>query len=168
MISINDEERHNNMDIREDLIVRLADVDIAQMLEFWRWLIPPTCCPLFATALGDLFLADAEHRIQWLDIGVGQLKQVASSIAEFENAVADPDNASLWFGASFIDELRTAGKTLASQECYSYIQLPMLGGEYEPANFRVYDVVTHFRVWGPIHEKLRDVPDGTQIEFEIV
>lgn len=156
------------MDIREDLIVRLADVDIDQMLEFWRWLIPPTFCPLFATALGDLFLVDTEERIQWLDIGVGQLKQVASSIAEFEIAVADPDNASLWFGASFIDELRTTVKILDPQECYSYIQLPMLGGEYDPTNFRVYNVVTHFRVWGPIHEKLKDLPDGTKIEFKIV
>ena len=23
----------------------------------------------------------------------------------------------------------------------------MLGGKYEPDNFRIYDVVTHFRVW---------------------
>ena len=41
--------------------------------------------------------------------------------------------------------------------------LPMLGGKYEPDNFRIYDVVTHFRVWGPIHEQLRDLPDGARL-----
>ena len=83
------------------------------------------------------------------------------SPSEFEQAVADQDNNSLWFGHSLVDELRAAGKVLKPGECYSYIQLPMLGGEYEPDNFRVYDVLTHFRVWGPIHEQLHDLPDGT-------
>ncbi|HUQ71846.1 MAG TPA: hypothetical protein VM165_20110, partial [Planctomycetaceae bacterium] len=44
--------------IREDLIGPLATIDAGRMLEFWRWLIPETYRPLFATALGDLFLAD--------------------------------------------------------------------------------------------------------------
>jgi hypothetical protein len=28
-------------------------------------------------------------------------------------------------------------------------------------------VVTHFRVWGPIHNQLRDLPDGAQVEFRV-
>jgi hypothetical protein len=44
----------------------------------------------------------------------------------------------------------------------------MLGGQYEPGNFRIYDVVTHFQVWGPIHEQLRDVPDGATVEFKVI
>jgi hypothetical protein len=44
----------------------------------------------------------------------------------------------------------------------------MLGGEYAPANFRVYDMITHFRIWGPIHEQLHNLPDGATIEFKVV
>src|SRR5262245_8185979 len=154
--------------VREDLIVPLAGTDTGQMLEFWRWLIPESHRPLFATALGDLFLTDPGGRVLWLDMGDGQLEPVAAGEGDFERAVADPENNGFWFGGALVDQLRAAGKVLGPGECYSYLQLPMLGGEYEPANFRVYDVVRHFRVWGPIHERLRDLPDGATVEFKVV
>jgi hypothetical protein len=154
--------------VREDLIVPLTGVDTTAMLEFWRWLIPESYRPLFATALGDLFLADPDGRVMWLDAGDGQLRQVAGSWAEFEQAAADSDNSGLWFGAALVDQLRAADKVLAPGECYCYRTLPMLGGEYVPDNFTVYSIVHHFRVWGPIHEQLRDLPDGATVEFKLV
>jgi hypothetical protein len=154
--------------VREDLIVPLAGIDTARMLEFWRWLIPALHQPLFATALGDLFLADPDGQVLWLDVGDGQLKLVAASEAAFQKAATEPDNNRLWFGTVLVDQLRAAGKVLRPGECYCYLQLPMTGGGYEPGNFRVYDVVTHFRVWGPIHEQLRDLPDGATVEFKVV
>jgi hypothetical protein len=146
--------------VRKDLIVPLTGVDTSAMLEFWRWLIPESHRPLFATALGDLFLTDPDGRVLWLDMGDGELQVVAANDAEFGRVTADPENNSLWFGATLVDQLRAAGEVLGPGECYCYVTLPMLGGEYDPVNFRVYDVVTHFRVWGPIHEQLRDLPDG--------
>jgi hypothetical protein len=154
--------------VREDLIIPLDGIDKEQMLQFWRWLIPASRTLLFATALGDLFLTDADGQVFWLDVGSGRLQQIAANEAEFERAARDPENISLWFGAVLVDELRAAGRVLGPGECYCFLKLPLLGGEYEPDNFRVYDVVTHFRVWGPIHEQLRDLPDGTTIEFEVV
>jgi hypothetical protein len=50
--------------------------------------------------------------------------------------------------------------------CQRPINLTCAAGK--PANFRVYDVVTPFRVWGPIHEQLRDLPDGATVEFAVV
>jgi hypothetical protein len=152
--------------VRSDLIVPLDGVDIGRMLEFWRWLIPEALRPLFATALGDLFLAVPDGSGWWLDVGDGQLRFVAAGEDEFRRAVTDLDNNSLWFGAALVDRLRVAGKLLGTGECYCYLLLPMLGGAYEPDNFRVYDVVRHFRVWGPIHEQLRELPDGATVEFK--
>jgi hypothetical protein len=137
------------------------------MLEFWRWLIPETSRPLFVTALGDLFLAAPDGSILWLDLGDSQLRAVTANEAEFLRAAADPGNSDFWFGAVLVDQLRAAGKVLDPGECYSYLRLPMLGGEFEPANFRVYDVVRHFQVWGPIHEQLRSLPDGAHVEFVV-
>src|ERR1700677_1290474 len=154
--------------IRQDLVVPLGNVDISQMLEFWRWLIPVTYQPLFVTALGDLFLAAPDESVWWLDMGDGQLKAVAASDDEFRRGIADHDNNGLWFGALLVDRLRAAGKFLSAGEGYCYLLLPMRGGEFEPANFRVYDVVHHLRIWGPIHEKLREVPDGTDIVLNVV
>jgi hypothetical protein len=154
--------------VREDLIVPLAGIDTARMLERWRWLIPESHRPLIATALGDLFLSDPDGRVLWLGVNNGKLRPVTATQAEFERAAAEPENNRFWFGAMLGDRLRASGKVLGPGECYSYLLLPMLGGEYEPANFTVYPVEHHFRVWGPIHEQLRDVPDGDYVEFKVV
>src|SRR5205807_1013849 len=103
----------------------------------------------------------------WLDVGAGALEAVAHGKAQFQQWLADPEKTGLWFGETLVDQLREAGVVLGPAECYSYQVLPMLGGEYRPDNFRVQDVVTHFRVWGPIHEKLKDLPDGAQVEFVV-
>ena len=153
--------------IRDDLLVPLAGSDTAPLVEFWRWLLPDNLRPWFVTALGDLFLRGPDGRVWWLDVGTGELQAVAADEAEFRGLLADSENVDLWFGAPLADQLRDTGVARGPGECYSYVQLPILGGEYEPGNFRVYDVVTHFRVWGPIHEKLRDLPDGASVEFHI-
>ena len=158
----------NPFGIRDDLIVPLDGIDIDPMLDSWRWLIPFDDRPLFATALGDLFLADPAGRVLWLDMGTGELLPVAADEPDFRRAVADPDNESLWFGAALVDRLRAGGKVLGPGECYCYLLLPLLGGGFEPNNFVMRDVVVHFQIWGPIHERLRDLPDGATIEFEVV
>ena len=154
--------------VREDLVVPLAGLDTARMLERWRWLIPESHRPLFATALGDLFLTDPRGRVLWLGVDNGQLQPVAATESEFQRAATDPENNRFWFGAVLVDKLRAVGRVLGPGECYSYWTLPILGGEYEPANFTVYPVAHHFQVWGPIHEKLRDVPDGAQVDLKTV
>src|SRR5690349_1934358 len=103
--------------VRSDLVMPLCDVDIGRMLAFWRWLIPETRRPLFATALGDLFVSAPEGSVSWLDMGVGELQVVAANEEEFRQTILDPDNNDLWFGASLVDELRAAGKVLGPGEC---------------------------------------------------
>ena len=66
------------------------------------------------------------------------------------------------------DDHKAFGKVLGPGECYCYLRLPMLGGGFEPDNFVIRDVVTHFQIWGPIHEQLRDLPDGATVRFEVV
>ena len=154
-------------DIRDDLVVQLDGIDQTSLMEFWRWLAPEPLRPWFATALGDLFLRDPSGEVLWLDVGSGEVQPVARHEDHFRELLRDPENAGLWFGKTLVDSLRTSGVLLRTGEVYSYQTLPILGGEYTAANFRVYDVVTHFRVWGPIHEKLKDVPDGASIKLVV-
>lgn len=151
--------------VRDDLVIPLNSIDPLRLLEFWRWLLSDSLRPWFATALGDLFLREPNGAVWWLDVGSGELQTVARDEEQLRNLLDNPDNTSRWFGEALVDRLRQSGIVLGPGECYSYRLLPILGGEYKPENFRVYDCLTHFRVWGPIHEQLQDVPDGSQVEF---
>jgi hypothetical protein len=153
--------------VRADLLIDLEGVETGRMLELWGWLIPTSWRAWFANALGDLFLVDDSGQVHWLDIGLGELQMLAPTVADFRVLVADPENAAVWFGEELVDLLQDSGLSLQPGECYSYRTLPILGGTYDPDNFLVADVVTHFRTWGPIHEKLRDLPDGARVRFEI-
>jgi hypothetical protein len=153
--------------VRSDLIIPLGRVETRPLVEFWRWLLPETLRPWFATALGDLFLQGTDRRVWWLDVGSGELQAIAGDEREFTEPANNPDKAVVWFGETLADALRASGLALRPGECYSYLSLPILGGQYAPGNFRVYDVVTHFRVWGPIHEKIKDLPEGAQVQFEV-
>jgi hypothetical protein len=153
--------------VRDDLIIPLDGVDPSPLLETWRWKVPEELRPWFATALGDLFLRGPGGEVVWLDVGGGELEEVADSEEAFAALAADPDNASVWFGEVLIDQLRAAGQVLAPGQCYTYLTPPILDGEYEPGNFRIKDLATHFQIWGPIHEKIKDLPDGATIEFHV-
>jgi hypothetical protein len=154
--------------IRHDLIVPLDGIDTTRMLEFWRWLVPETLRPLFATALGDLFLTDTAGAIWWLDVGMGELSAVAASVDEFERIVTDGEKRAFWFGEVLVDQLRAVGQLLLPMECYSYWKLPVLGGDFVPSNYTIYPVVRHFSIWGPIHEQIRHLPDGATVTFKVV
>ena len=59
------------------------------------------------------------------------------------------------------------GKALKEGQCYAFIQLPILGGDYAIQNVAARDVAYQYAALGPIFEKLKDVPDGTRVSFEI-
>lgn len=154
--------------VRQDLIVPLDGIDTTRMLEFWRWLVPDSLSPRFATALGDLFLTDPLGVVSWLDTGTGKLRAVATNVQEFENATAVPETSSYWFGPGLVDELKAAGRLLLPMECYSYLTLPILGGKFEAGNFVINPVVRHFRITGQMHEQIRHLPDGAAVTFTVV
>jgi len=54
------------------------------LLQDWRWLLGDSMQLLIVSALGDMFLADANGQVFWLDTGTGQLQQIATSIDEFQ------------------------------------------------------------------------------------
>src|SRR5262249_61656978 len=98
--------------VPDSLIVSLDGIDSDRLLEFWRWLPEEGLSPWFATALGDLFLKGADGRVWWLDVGTGELQNVAASSDEFEELLRDPDSPELWFGPTLANALRELGLIL--------------------------------------------------------
>ena len=147
-------------------LVVTAPAPIEELLGNWRWLVPQHAKLKVATALGDLFLL-LDGAVSWLDVGTGELTRVATSKASFEAELQDAEQFSLWFGPSLVEACETYGLRRKPSECFSYLQLPMLGGVYEPANFKVRSLERHLAGWGPICERLAPIPDGTTLELDV-
>jgi hypothetical protein len=148
-----------------ELTFDLTGADAAALLRHWRWLVADTYRPLLATALGDLFLADAEGRAWWLDVGAGQLVPVAEDAGHLAELLEAGEDRDVWLGPGLVGQLRAGGAILRPGDCYSYQTVPILGGDFVPANFRVRPLQAHLDLWGPIQEKIKDLPDGAEVEF---
>jgi hypothetical protein len=134
------------------------------LLDDWRWLVGDDVQVAVVSALGDLFLRDAEGHILWLDIGAARLTQVAESAEEFKQLMQQTENADEWFVPQLIGDLIVSGKRLASGQCYSYKVPPMLGGKMELHNFEPTDLLVHCSMFGQIGRQIQHLPECTKID----
>jgi hypothetical protein len=141
------------------------DLDHVRLLRHWRWLVPSSWAVLFGTALGDLFLEDAGGAVHWLDVGSIELTPAAPSRSALAEAWEDEEQRNCWFGPGLVDAIEAQGPTRGASECFSYVMLPALGGEYEPSNFRVRSLYDHLEGWGPICEKIVSPPPATRVQL---
>lgn len=154
--------------VRPDLIVEVDSVDPDRLLECWRWRIGPSLRPWFATVVGDLFLRGPTGDVAWLDAGVGEVETAAPSEAAFHLHLADPQRHAVWFAPTLVDRLRDPASgqpRLQPGEVFSYLRLPLLGGDFAPANFRVRELVDHFCTLGMLHRQFHENPDGAGLQF---
>lgn len=154
--------------VRPELVVEVDSVDPDHLLECWRWRVGPHWRPWFATVVGDLFLRGPGGDVAWLDVGSGELETAAHGEAEFLAALADPQRFSVWFAPPMADRLRDPASgqpALQPGEVYSYLRLPLLGGDFAPANFRVRGLVDHFCTLGMLHRQFHENPDGAGLQF---
>jgi hypothetical protein len=146
-----------------ELTVNFEKHGADDLLRDWRWLLGNSMQLLIVSALGDMFLADAEGHVHWLDTGSGQLEQVAGSAEEFKRLMQQRENADQWFVPELVGDLMASGMRLAPGQCYSYKKPPVLGGEIELGNFEPTDLSVHFSILGQIHRQVKDLPPGTKI-----
>ena len=112
-------------------------------LRYWHWLVPRDFEVVCATCLGDAFLRDPHGSIWWLDVGGAEL-QLVGQPGDSETRLEDPEQVNLWSGRVLREKLEEAGLRLEPRQCYTYLTHPILGGSYEPSNFRVIPLHTHF------------------------
>jgi len=149
----------------DDLTVRIDHLDRGTLLADWQWRIGPDRFPILATAMGNAFVRDAATgAVALLDVGTGELIEIADSVDAFRSLLDD----AVFVGEHFLVNdwiaVREAGKVLASGQVFGYIQPPALGGAFEPDNLEPTDIAVHFSVNGQIHRQVQDLPDGASID----
>jgi hypothetical protein len=150
-----------------DYTLNTEGVDWGDLLSAWAWLVPPEFTIWFANQFGDLFIVFDDGSVGRLDVGVGSLEKVADSRDHFSEVIDEGNNANDWLMIPLVDKLVEAGVKLGPGESYSYVRLPVLGGDYTVGNTRVVSLSQHYKAFGPIHERIKDLPDGMRVKFEV-
>ncbi len=153
---------------RNDLSFLPSAEALASLYTAWDWLLPDEFEPVMASTLGDVFFQQGGPEIYWLNTGTAEITLVAGSREEFLELL-QAEQADEWFMPHLIEALKSAGKSLRPDECYTYVFLPIFKeGKYEVGNLNPVPAVEHFRVTGDLHRQLRDIPDGTTVRIKTV
>lgn len=78
----------------------------------------------------------------------GRLQRVAQSRDEFCAKIDEPGVADDWLMIPIVDQLVASGAVLGPGQCYSFRQLPVLGGAYSADNRMVFPIREHFGALG--------------------
>jgi hypothetical protein len=149
-----------------DLTVSFEHIDRKKLVEDWQWLVGKSL-PILITSVGDAFLQNESGEIYWLITGSAELEKVAESYEEFQSKLNDNELIHEWFLVPVVAQLREQGILLEQGKLYGFKQLPVLGGKYDPENFELTDIEVHFAVSGQMNFKIKDLPDGTSVNFEV-
>ena len=147
----------------QDYLIDQTGLDWQSLLEEWRWLLPSKFRVLLLTRTGDVFVVLPDDSVHLLDVGAGTLSQVAESQDEFTARIEDPAVANDWLMISIVDDLVASGVMLAVGQCYSFRQLPIVGGTYTAENRMAFSIREHFGAWGSVQRQISELPDGAEI-----
>ena len=90
---------------------------------------------------------------------------MAKNQTKFCDLCEEPENLNDYFAIPLVDAMVEFGAMLDDGQCYTFQHPPVTGGEYEASNVAVTDIANHYSGYGKIHEQVRDVPDGRQVEI---
>ena len=149
-----------------DLTVSFEHLDRSKLVEDWQWLIG-SALPILVTSVGDAFLQTETGEVFWLITGSGEFEKVAESYEEFQSKLKENELVSEWFLVPIVAQLKEQGLSLENGKLYGFKQLPVLGGKYEPENFDLTDIEVHFAMSGQMNLQIKDLPDGTSVNFTV-
>jgi hypothetical protein len=150
-----------------DYLLNVDGFDWHAAARNWTWLLPGGFRVWIVNRFGEAFVSLPDGSIARFSPVDGTFEALATNRDEFIARVDDNDNFNNWFLAPLVDQLVLAGKTLNRDECYNFITLPILGGQFELNNISVLKLSDMYLALGPLHFQLKDVADGTEIQFRI-
>jgi len=145
----------------DELFVEADASGMRAVFEEWRWLVGPDAEWLRVTVFGDVFFRTPDGHVHFLDTGMGTQEEIAESEEAWPSVVVS--NPSWFFHASTLLELRAKGRSLESDQVYSWRQSPMLGGTESVENLLRLSASVHVSHQGRLVFALKDVPPGSEV-----
>jgi hypothetical protein len=139
-----------------------------ELLKNWRWLVGGLPTLLGWSSAGDLFVAQPNGVVQRIDTGYGELEPVAESIAQFEEALGDPEVEWELCLLPVVRQFEQEHGPLLGNECLGFTTLPIFKGTYSAENRYRLTIAEHAAFTGDLHSQIRDLPDGAMVRLKII
>lgn len=149
------------------ITIQPSDVAVKSLREHWRWQLGDDWTPLMFSAIGDVFVEVAAGTVWWLSTATGSLEQVAESRQQFAELLGS-ERTDEWFLPGLVDVLHSQGKVLDPEQCYTYAILPIFSqGSFSAENMHPVSAAEHYSMSGHIHESIRKLSDGAQVQVNV-
>ena len=131
--------------------------NLREALKDWSWLKDTRELEIVSTTcLGNVILRDNTAAELILDV-------VAGEIRRFDDAERE-----LLSGESgFVAHMESHGLKLGPGQCYGLKPYAIFKG-YAPENAYVATLAEYVSFMGSFHRQTHDLPDGTQVRFEVI
>ena len=140
-----------------DLTIAPGAENIARALAAWDWLELEGLRPILVNAFGEIFFLKGTAVVM-LDALGGAIAPVSDSLAAFSAMLEDPEVQDDLLVAGLVGALRDHGDYLGPDECYDYIEAPVLGGSFELSNIETADFVAKHIAAAEVHRDLAEAP----------
>ncbi len=144
-----------------------SDAAVSALRRSWGWQLGEQWTPVLFSAIGDVFLEMPAGSIWWLSTATAALEHVADSRTEFAQRLRT-DATDEWFLPGLVDVLRIQGKVLGPDQCYTFAILPIFAeGSFSAENMHPTSAAAHFAASGQLHERIRKLPEGAQVQITL-
>jgi hypothetical protein len=150
-----------------DYLIDLSGHDWAEILSGWVPPLPETLTIWMVDRFGDLFAVLEDESVWALDLVTGSFTKLAKNRDQFSQRIDEGDNANLWLMIPMIDKCVALDILLEPGQCYGFKIHPLLGGSYDVANVRPWDLAKYFAFMANVYQQLIDVPDGTKVRVAV-
>lgn len=149
-----------------ELLRRFTFEQYRHALGYWAWIGLEGMEPVFTSPFGDVFLTAADG-VWWLDVFYGEMLCPWRSIDECRAELQTREGQEEYLRAGLAAAAAAQGLMPSESQVYDLEHPAVLGGELEVGNVQVTDFVTALGMAGQIHDQVRFIPEGAQINLEI-
>ena len=146
------------------LFISVSETAVLSALESWSWL-PISHLTVFAvSAFGEVFFRNESGEVFQIDTIEGLLSKVADNATEFSDLLLEEESRDKLLLDGFVIGARSRGLILEEGECYDFKIAPILGGPMNAEQIEKTSFEVKSHIVGQIHEQVKYLPAGTQID----
>ncbi len=139
-----------------------------EIRDAWGWVgIEPEQI-VIENEFGNLIVKDIHDKFWRICPEDVYCEVVAESIEDYNTLIKNEEFLEDWFMTAMVNEAEKNLGKLESGKKYYMVIAGVLGGEYGGTNVQIAPLKEIISISGKIGKKIKDMPDGTEIEIKVV